>query len=417
MASTRKTKAKQAAMKKLKAEATKRGMSVEDLLQEMKSGGQDGQKKPQAARAKKANGKNSKSNDEEELPRLLKRKPDYDSDDEDDDDGFDETEGYRYESDDDDEDEVEMFEAQRSRAHAPKPKVQPPDSELIMSLLACGKKAEAKGKMKLAIRRVVRLNLFRFKKFIEEETSRDIAAEYILEQLNFKDIDEEAKKSWIDTYGPFVVKYINEARGYAQTGIKKVMFNYWSANGKVVLEKKWYPLILKRNLDMTKDQDYEVFKLWVTEIIPKACGYAGGWDEKKYYYKEIQNAVNEKNPNDMAVTASTEAVAAWILENNYTNWPQQWAVKDAYPTLKMEKHYNGADKKPLSVANSYVSFLCPVCPDFFLHCPSNNGLCTFHRSRRICRPRRSTSMARSFMPSGPMPQRVSQATPVSSSPV
>jgi len=219
--------------------------------------------------------------------------------------------------------------------------------------------------MLLAIRRVVRLNLFRFKKFIDEETSRDIAAEYVLLQLNFKDIDEEAKQSWIDTYGTFVVKYINEARGYAQTSIKKVMFNYWGANGNVVLDKKWYPLILKRQLDMTKVQDYEGFKLWVTEIIPKACGYAGSWDEKKYCYKEIQNAVNKNDPNDMAVTASTEAVAAWILENNYTNWPQQWAVKAEHPNLKMEKHYNGADKKPVSVANSYVSFSMSYLPFFF----------------------------------------------------
>jgi len=261
MAATRKTKEKQAAVKKLRAEAKKRGMSVEDLLQEKKAEGQDGHKKPRAVPAKKANGRNSKSNDNKEMSTLLKRKADYDSDDDDDDDGYDKTEGYHYKSDDGDEDEVALFEAQLSRASAPKSKEQPPDSELIMSLLASGKKAEAKGKMLLAIRRVVCLNLFRFKKFIDEETSWDIAAEYVLLQLNFKDIDEEAKQSWIDTYGTFVVKYINEARGYAQTGIKKVMFNYWCANGQAVLDKKWYPLILKHQLDMTKVQDYEVFKL------------------------------------------------------------------------------------------------------------------------------------------------------------
>jgi len=190
-----------------------------------------------------------------------------------------------------------MFEAQRSRSSAPKSKEeQPPDWELIMSLLASDKKAEAKGKMLLAIQRVVRLNLFWFKKFIDEETSRDIAAECVLLQLNFEDIDEEAKKSWIDTHGTFVVKCINEARGGAQAGIKKVMFNCWCANGKVVMDKKWHPLILKRQLDMTKDKDCEVFKLWVTEIIPKACGCAVGWDKKKCCYKEIQNAVNKKTP-------------------------------------------------------------------------------------------------------------------------
>jgi len=64
---------KQAAMKKLRTEANKQGISVEDLLQEMKAEGQDGQKKPQTAPAKKANGKNSKSSDDEEMPGLLKR--------------------------------------------------------------------------------------------------------------------------------------------------------------------------------------------------------------------------------------------------------------------------------------------------------------------------------------------------------
>jgi len=157
MAATHKTKEKQAALKKLRAEAKKRGMSVEDSLQEKKAEGQDGHKKPQAAPAKKANGRNSKSNDDEELPALLKRKANHDSDKEDDDDGFDEAEGYRCESDDNDEDEVELFEAQRSCSSAPKSKEeQPPDSELIVSLLASGKKAEAKGKMLLAIQRVVR---------------------------------------------------------------------------------------------------------------------------------------------------------------------------------------------------------------------------------------------------------------------
>jgi len=129
-----------------------------------------------------------------------------------------------------------------------------------MGLLACGKTGEAKKKMLLAIRRVVCLNLFQFKKFIDEETSRDIAAECVLLQLNFKDIDEETKKSWIDTCGTFVVKCINEARGYVQTGVKKAMCDYWCTNDKVVLDKKWYPLILKRELDMKKDEDYEVFK-------------------------------------------------------------------------------------------------------------------------------------------------------------
>jgi len=181
------------------------------------------------------------------MPGLLKRKANYDSDNEEDDDGYDKTKPYNYELDDDDENKVAMFEAQRSRASAPKSKEeQRPDSELIMGLLACGETGKAKKKMLLAIQRVVRLNLFQFKKFIDEETSRNIVAECVLAQLNFKDIDEEAKKSWIDTCDTFVVKHFNKARGHAQTGVRKVMCNYWCTNGKVVLDKKWYPLNLKR---------------------------------------------------------------------------------------------------------------------------------------------------------------------------
>jgi len=65
MAATRKTKQKQAAIKKLREEAKKQGISVDDFLQEMEAEGQDGQKKPRAVPAKKGNGKNSKSSDSE----------------------------------------------------------------------------------------------------------------------------------------------------------------------------------------------------------------------------------------------------------------------------------------------------------------------------------------------------------------
>jgi len=229
------------------------------------------------------------------------------------------------------------------------------DGQIVLALMASGQKEKAKNKMCLAIRKVVRTQLFGFKKLIDDNSDRDVAAEWVLSQLNFKDFDDEATAAWLETHGPFVTKVVNESRGCAQTGVKKVVHEWWDVHAKTMIDKKWLPLILTRQLDMKKLDDYEVFRWWVTEALPKCCGYAGGWDDKKYKFMEVWNACNPNKPQDVAVTASTEAIGAWHIENNCTAWPAQWAVKAEHPTLKLEKHCNDANGNPISVANSKVS--------------------------------------------------------------
>ena len=272
--------------------------------------------------------------------------------------------------------------------------------------------------MLITLNTLVRKGLYRFKKFIENEEERQIAAEWALSALGFPDMDERTTAKWMETYEPHVVKFINSTRGYAQTGIKKIMWENWGISvNKAIMDKSWFPKILKRELDMENDMDYTVFKFWVTEILPKAVGYAGGWGENKFLFLEIQKAFNPKNPKDQAVTTSTEAIAAWFIENNYEAWPAQWEAKEKRPRLKMEKHYNGPDKKAIEVEDSYVSiFYVLFALNFFGIWPLTLPFCPllwYPRLRWTRHRRSSTAMARNFLPSGRRPQLVSQASPVS----
>jgi hypothetical protein len=280
---------------------------------------------------------------------------------------------YAYSSCDDDEDTESVFDAQFAKK---KPLIAKPkftDAELVLQLMAQGQPKEAKKKMLVAIKKVVRTQLFRYKKFVDDDSDRKLACEIVLMCLKFKDMDDRATAEWIETYGSYVVTCVNAARGYVQSGIKKVMYNRWSTKGKKAFDIKLLPLLLKRELDMENPQHYEVMKLWVTEILPKCCGFAGGWDEKKYYYITISQDFNPDNPIEMSVTPSTEAIGAWFIENNEKAWPAQWAVKENYPGLKMEKHIKHPDKDEVVPANK--SFVSPLCPVFLLHWTFDSLLC------------------------------------------
>jgi hypothetical protein len=277
---------------------------------------------------------------------------------------------YAYSSCEEDEDTDAVFDAQFAKK---KPLIAKPkftDAQLVLQLMADGQPKEAKKKMLLAIRKVVRTRLFRYKKFVDDDTDKELACQIVLQCLKFKDMDDQAKKQWISTYGSYVVQSINACRGYVQSGIKKVMHNRWSTKGKKAFNLALLPLLLKRELDMEKPEHYEIFKLWVTEILPKCCGFAGGWDEKKYFYITISQDFNANNPVEMSVTPSTEAIGAWFIENNEKAWPAQWAVKENYPGFKMEKHIKHPDKDEVVPANksfvSQVSFILSTLPCIFV---------------------------------------------------
>ena len=377
MVTTRTAHEKNEAVQALKEEADALGITVQELLEHIKKA-EDGGGKPKAKKvaAKHKKGKAKKTGkggkkkragtptENQPPPKLQKRNPDYNSDDGGDDDdvseeGVDELSVYQYDSPDEDSEEEEAKIGGKRRASSGNNGPHEPNtSVLIMELLGKGKKKEAKKKMKVAIKKIVRTWLFKFKKFIEDDTERDVAASIVLQKLNFQGLGDDEGKAWVSTYGQFVVTCLNDARGYAQSGVKKVCEKWWSGHEKTLIEEEWLEKILKRDLDMEKEDDYKVFKWWVTKVLPKCCGYAGGWDVKKYFYTSIQDAFNPKMPVDMAVTPSTEAIGAWFIECNYTAWPEQFYVKQECPSYEMVKHYIGTDKKPVSAPNSFVSMSC-----------------------------------------------------------
>jgi hypothetical protein len=121
---------------------------------------------------------------------------------------------------------------------------------------------------------------------------------------------------------------------------------------------------------MDKKEKYELFRLWVTEFLPKAVGFAGGWDEKKYLYTEIAKCFPDDDPKDLAVTPATEAICAWFLENSSKSWMECFAAKDTRPAFALEKHYNDDKGNAVSAKNSFVRTLqSPVWPKFVFCLP------------------------------------------------
>jgi len=61
-------------------------------------------------------------------------------------------------------------------------------------------------------------------------------------------------------------------------------------------------------------------------------------------------------PNKLHVTDSTEAIAVWIIENNYTCWPAQWAAKDEHGDLPIIRKAKNEDVVEVSMTNRSVSY-------------------------------------------------------------
>jgi len=79
------------------------------------------------------------------------------------------------------------------------------------------------------------------------------------------------------------------------------------------------------------------------------------WQAEHYGFMTVQKGHYPNKPNKLYVTDSTEAIVVWIIENNYTCWPAQWAAKDEHgdlPIIRKAKNDNGVEE---TMANSSVS--------------------------------------------------------------
>ena len=241
------------------------------------------------------------------------------------------------------------------------------DQILLASLAVC-KKNEAKKEMLMLIKDGIKHGLWRRIKIIESEEVRREAALIVLEILNFNSMQGDsiqavqAQKDWFSIYEKHLCRLLNELRGYVQQRLKTLLEKWWRDHGKVMPRKDLLLALIKRDFALQEGDapalapdDYDALKWWITEVLPIAAGNQCDWQKEHYGYMTVQQGHYPNQPTKLYVTDSTEAIAVWIIENNYNWWPAQWEAKDEFGDHPIIRKAKNEDGEEVSMANSSVS--------------------------------------------------------------
>ena len=240
--------------------------------------------------------------------------------------------------------------------------------QILMDSLSAAQKNHAKKEMLLLIKDGVKHGLWRRIKIIESPEVRRQAALFLLAILNFLSMEGdsiEAKKlqdGWLRVYETFVCKLLNEHRSYVQQRLKLVVYAWYKKHDNTMPPMDLLLALIRRDFALQagppaalSEEDYDVLSWWITQVLPIAAGNQCDWGAEHYQYMTVQEGHYPDNANKLYVSDSTEAIAVWIIENNYTCWPAQWAAKAQfgdYPVSRKAKETNGTE---VTLANSRVS--------------------------------------------------------------
>ena len=241
------------------------------------------------------------------------------------------------------------------------------DQILLASLAAC-RKNEAKKEMLMLMKDGIKHGLWRRIKIIENLGVRRQAAIILLEILDFKSMQgdsvqaKQAQDDFFAVYEKHMCRLLNELRGYTQQRLKTLVESWHCSHGNTVPRKDLLLALIKRDFPIQAGEtpalaqdDYDSLKWWFTEVLPIAAGNQVDWQKEHYGYTTVQEGHYPHKPNKLYVTDSTEAIAVWIIENNYTCWPAQWAAKDEHGDLPIIRKAKTDDGVEVKMADSTVS--------------------------------------------------------------
>jgi hypothetical protein len=232
---------------------------------------------------------------------------------------------------------------------------------------------QVKEDMKLIIKDAVKNGLWRKLKVIPNADVRKKATQIVLEICAFNSMQGDSadakayKDKWIVLYEKHIAKALNELRSYVQSRIKAKVEAYWRKHDKTMPPLARLLALIRRDFPLPEGQlspeDYDLFNWWVTQILPLAAGNQSDWGPEHFLYMTVQEGHYPGNPRKLYITDSTEAIAVWLIENNYESWPETWAAKDlhgSYQIIKKAKEDNGDN---ITYENSRVSdlfmYFCP----------------------------------------------------------
>jgi hypothetical protein len=242
--------------------------------------------------------------------------------------------------------------------------------------------------MLLMIKDAVKNGLWRRIKMISNKDVRRAAARAVLESLDFESMQGNVplQDRWLDAYEKAVARALNEIRSYIQSRLKEIVRAYKAKHG-IMPPKATLLALIRRDFRLIpgengapaslSDDDFEQLSWWFTQVLPIAVGNTSDWPEQHHLYMTVQEGHYPENERMLYVTDSTEAMAVWIIENNYEAWVMQWRAKEEhgdYPIVR--KAFNAEGE--VSHENSYVStpqctLLCP----FLTHTHTLNPFLAF----------------------------------------
>jgi len=216
--------------------------------------------------------------------------------------------------------------------------------QTMLDALDSSNSTQANNDMKLLIKDAVKNGLWRKIKIITNPSVRTKAAEIVLDLLNFQSMQgdsaasEAYKQKWIKVYEKPLVRALNEQRSYVQSRLKSKVETYWRKHDKQMPPLDRLLAVIRRDLALNEEEgekvlsqeDCHLLTWWVTRILPIAAGNMSDWGHEHYLYMTVQEGHFPESASKLYITDSTEAVALWLIENNYESWPMTWEAKDKY---------------------------------------------------------------------------------------
>ena len=156
---------------------------------------------------------------------------------------------------------------------------------------------------------------------------------------------EQDAANWKKTYAGAMKQAVNERRNYCQSQMKGAALELMDEQEKKGQIAQLPPLKMLqkcalRQIDLNNLVELAIFKWYWVKLIGRVCGRT--WNESKYYFHTICNAMQDADPEHPMVAPSTEAFLLVIYENNEKKWPHQrtWKSKNGNANLPPRSRKN-----------------------------------------------------------------------------
>ena len=134
------------------------------------------------------------------------------------------------------------------------------------------------------------------------------------------DTREAAKVQWITQNKELVRAGMNDARNYAQAGLRKLIVNRLIAKQWVPTPEQVYNCALRTEEYHTNAEYHKIFDFYADVLLFKVVGKPH-WDTWIRYYKTISSAKPASDPQPGAcITVGTEAFLVALYENCFDKW-------------------------------------------------------------------------------------------------